>query len=60
MKDNTCLNVLLKCENCDHQEYVKKSEFDSHIKWMEDKKDPKILCPFCLGYMRPVNKEDIK
>lgn len=39
---------------------MKKSEFDSHIKWMEDKKDPKILCPFCLGYMRPVNKEDIK
>lgn len=58
--DNTCLTVSLKCENCDHQESMKMSEYESYLKWMPDTNDQKILCPFCLGYMHPVTDKDTK
>lgn len=58
VKDNTCSIVSLKCENCGHQESMKKIEYDSYLEWMEDENDQKILCPFCLGYMRPINKNN--
>ena len=58
--DNTCSTVSLICEDCGHQESMKISEYESYLKWMPDKNDQKILCPFCLGYMRPVNDKDKK
>ena len=58
--DNTCSNVSLKCENCDNQESMKISEYESYLKWMPNTNDPKIMCPLCLGYMHRVSEPDKK
>lgn len=31
-----------------------------YLKWMANKDNQKILCPFCRGFMRPVSDKDTK